>query len=329
MRKLRKYLNVPTVIITLGILVTLSYFFSFLLPITDNAYVVANIMPVSADVDGFITEIYVKNGQQVKKGEPLFKVFQPPYQLAFDQSLADLSQAKEQLVVQEHQLQLSEHLLAAKIQQYEEIEFDFVNYKNAYQDRAVSKISVVNLEKQRNSLLNEVKASEKEVEIAKQNIKVQLRRIDSLRALAERNKVFLEQTIVYAPSDGFVENMYLALKTPVKAREPLFSFVDTNQIYIQANFNETDLRLVSPGDDVYIFPRMYLGTKIYHGTVVSKQWSKAKQFTQERSQLQLVENEEQWITLPQRLPVQIQIDDIDPDYPLSLGSSAYVYVNTY
>ena len=77
---LKRYLLVFSVIVILA-LGTGYWFYWHLKPFTQNAFVFANTRPVSPLVEGFITEIHVKNNQFVKKGEPMFTIFQPPYQL--------------------------------------------------------------------------------------------------------------------------------------------------------------------------------------------------------------------------------------------------------
>ena len=77
---LKRYLLVFSVIAVLA-LGTGYWFYWHLKPFTQNAFVFANTRPVSPLVEGFITEIHVKNNQFVKKGEPMFTIFQPPYQL--------------------------------------------------------------------------------------------------------------------------------------------------------------------------------------------------------------------------------------------------------
>ncbi len=111
-----------------------------------------------------------------------------------------------------------------------------------------------------------------------------------------------------------------------KCEPTSFSLVGTDNIYIQANFNETDLRDVRKGARVLIFPRMYLGRKIFHGVIESDYWSANRQLVDNRTQLQNVINENQWVLLPQRLPVIIRVTDPNPHYPLRVGSSAYVYI---
>ena len=171
---------------------------------------------------------------------------------------------------------------------------------------------------------------EKELELNREQLVVQTMRIKSLVAVMDNAKVDLDETTVYAKNNGIIQNMFLALGAPVKIRKPLFSFVDIDELFIQANFNETDLRRVQPGDKVSIYPRIYFGSKIYHGVIFSKYWSASRLTTHASTQLQIVKNSENnWFLLPQRLPVQIQITDYDPvNYPLNIGSSAYVYIHT-
>lgn len=86
--------------------------------------------------------------------------------------------------------------------------------------------------------------------------------------------------------------------------------------------------MVKTGNKVYIIPRMYFGTKLYHGTVVSGAWAANRQITNPKTQLQTVTNDtNNWILLPQRFPVQIKITDYDPKhYPLPIGATCYVII---
>lgn len=137
----------------------------------------------------------------------------------------------------------------------------------------------------------------------------------------------LELTDVYAEGDGIIQSLFFTVGTPVNLNQPLFSIVDTENVFIQANFNETDLGSVRQGAKVSIFPRMYLGRKVFHGVIESDYWGANRQIVDNRTQLQNVINENQWILLPQRLPVIIRVTDPDCRYPLRIGTSAYVYVH--
>jgi multidrug resistance efflux pump len=302
------------------------YLFSFLVPITDNAFVVANIRPVAANVSGYVTALYVKNEQAVKQGQPLFTVFPTPYELTYKNAIAKVEEAKAAYIALQQQLELNRNLLQASADTYQKLALNYKRYANAYKDNAVPEIAVEDLLKDKNAALAKFKAAQEQVKLAKQNLVVQQKKIEALALSAANAKVDLDETTVYAATDGIVQNMFLSLRTPVVIHQPLFSFVDTTDLYIQANFNETDLRLVRVGDKVKIFPRMYLGQKIFHGTVVSNNWAAERQQTQERSQLQKVTSENEWLLLPQRFPVQIKVLDPDSHYPLNIGASAYVYI---
>lgn len=90
----RDKFNLPTIILIIAFMVALAHIFSYLIPVTDDAFIVLNSQPVAADVSGYITQMYVKNGQKVKKGDPLFKVFALPYRLAYAKAQASYEEAK-------------------------------------------------------------------------------------------------------------------------------------------------------------------------------------------------------------------------------------------
>jgi multidrug resistance efflux pump len=320
----------PVFFIICLIIAILLYHFSYCFPFTNNAFVVANSRPVAANVSGYITNLYVKNEEYVKKGQPLFTVFERPYQLAYEKAVSDYEGAKARLISMQWQVEKTQHLLKSQQDRYEKIQFDYQRYHKALQDHAVSEVKVNNLLRDMNENLKKMKYYEMTLKKEKQDILVQHMKIASLKAIMENAKVDLKETTVYAKNNGIVQNMFVALGTPIEIRKPVFSFINTDQLYIQANFNETDLRHVQPGNKVSIYARMYFGSKTYHGRIVSKNWAVNRQYTDNRSQEQIVTNSESnWFLLPQRFPVQIQITDYDPEhFPLALGSSAYVYVHT-
>lgn len=325
-----KFKNFPGVVFSVITLALIIYFFSFLFPFTNNAFVVANIMPVAADVSGFITDIYVQNGQTVKKGQPLFKVYQDPYELAYKQADANYQEELATIELIKKETKKNQALLAAAQENYNKVNYEYQLKSNPSVNLAIAKLDVQTIDYERKSLANTVKALQTQLEVDYQQIVQHQQKAAALSAAMKNAKINLDLTTVRAYADGIVDNLYLTTGTPIKEHQPLFSFVDTANMYIQANFNEIDLRNVRAGAKVYIFPRVYLWGKVYHGVVVGNTWSANRQITAEKTQLQTVtENENNWVMLPQRLPVQIKITDYDAaNYPLSVGSSAYVYIQT-
>lgn len=327
MRKVKH--TFPLTILTAVILVVFIYQFSFIFPFTNNGFVVANVNPVAATVGGYITDIYVTNEQSVKKGQPLFTVFKKPYALAFKQAQSEVAEAKANLLVFKTQVEKTKSLIQAQKERFERLEFDYKHNKSALADNAVSQITVNTNLKEKNAAASQLQALVKELELNQQQVIAQEMKIKSLIARENNAKVSLDETTVYALHDGTVQDMFVALGTPITIHKPIFSLADTTTLFIQANFNETDLQWVRPGNKVYIYPRIYFGSKVYHGVVVSQNWSASRLNTHMTTQLQIIRNDERnWFLLPQRLPVQILITDYDPiHYPLNIGSSAYVYIH--
>jgi len=324
--QLKHWFTFTHTIILIGVVTTIIYLFSYLFPFTDNAFVVNNVRPVAALANGYITGLYVKNGQVVKKGQKLFTVFKKPYLYAVEQLSADLAAGKAQLEALKTTYERDEKLSNNEQRTYVKLDQDDKKYQKGYQLKSISQITLQNSQQETQAAKDKWEASLKQMEIDAHQIKGQEQQIKSLEARLKNAQVNLEQTDVYAHGNGIIQNLFFSLGTPVNINQPLFSLVDTDNIYIQANFNETDLRDVRQGARVLIYPRMYLGRKVFHGIIESDYWGANRQLVDNRTQLQNVVNENQWILLPQRLPVIIRITDPNPHYPLRVGSSAYVYV---
>lgn len=325
---IRRQLNLPIIIIGFAIVIGVYHVFSYLIPFTDNAFVVTNVTPVAADVSGFITDIYVKNGQAIKKGAPIFKVYQEPYRLALSQASADYQQSLKKVVVLQRQIDKADSLVKSTQAELAKANYELDLKKDRSVVEAVPVLEIKKLGYDVEVLSNKLTALKHEVAILNAEVDEQRQIVASLKAKMDNAQVNLNLTVVRAPSDGVVDNMYISANTPIKIHEPVFSFIDTTNYYIQANLNETDLRNVRVGDKVTIILRMYYFDKIFHGEVVNTLWAADRQTTSAKTQLQKVQNENEWLLLPQRFPVQIKILDADQNYPLNPGASAYVYIST-
>ncbi|MBP7846845.1 MAG: HlyD family secretion protein [Burkholderiales bacterium] len=325
---IRKQLNLPIIIVGLAGVIGIYHIFSYLIPFTDNAFVVTNVTPVAADVSGFITDIYVKNGQAIKKDQPIFKVYQEPYRLALAQASADYQQGLKKVIVLQRQIDKANSLVKSTQAELAKATYELDLKKDQVVAEAVPVLEIKKLGYDVEALTNKLAALQHEVAILAAQVDEQHQIVASLKAKMDNAQVNLDLTVVRAPSNGVVDNMYISTNTPIKIHEPVFSFIDTTNYYIQANLNETDLRNVRVGDKVTIMLRMYYFDKIFHGVIVNTLWAADRQTTSAKTQLQKVQNENEWLLLPQRFPVQIKVLDVDPNYPLNPGASAYVYIST-
>ena len=329
LKVLKNEINLPIIVVLLGFIIAVYHIFSYMIPFTDNAFVATNITPIAADVSGYITDVYVKNGQAVKKDQPLFKVYQEPYRLALEQAKSKYEEAQEHVKVIQRETQKTTSLLKTANFELEKAQYEYNLKKTSDVSKAVSGLEVKKLYYDVQASTNQRNALQNQINVEDQQIQQELKLINSLKAEMDNAQVNMDLTIVRAPSDGMIDNMYISSGTPIKIHEPLFSFIDTSNWWIQANFNETDLRRVRAGDKVVIMLRMYYFDKIFHGEVVNKIWAADRQNISAHSQQQKVNNENQWLMLPQRFPLQIKILDPDPNFPLNPGASAYVYIKTH
>ena len=215
-------INLPITVIIIGLCIITYHIFSYMLPITNNAFVVTNITPIAADVYGYITDVYVKNGQAVKKGVPLIKVYQKPYRLAYQYAKAKYYEAIEQVHVIERQTKKTTDLLKAATFEYEKARLEY-NLKNASNvKRAVPTLEVRLLGYRWQAIEKKKESLRKQIAVEDQQIIAQRKKIKALKAAMDNALVNLNLTIVTAPTDGIVDNLYISPGTPVKIRTPLF-----------------------------------------------------------------------------------------------------------
>ena len=328
MKKKNHKFNFATIIFAAGGIIALGYFTTYWLPVTDDAFVVANMTPVAAEVSGHVTEIYVQNGQNLKTGDPILLIKPAAYKLEYKGAKAQYDQAVVGLDVIRRRIDATKLDLNAAQAQLDRMNYEYKQKSDKSVIKAVPEIELKILAYTIKSQENIVASLKEHVELEKTALKQASIGIQTLKAVEDKTAMDLEDTVLRAKSDGYIQNMYSAIGTPALAHEPLFSYVDTSQTYIQANFNETDLANIHAGDEVLIFPRTYLGHKVFHGVVMSDNWSVDRQHILPLEKTQLIFGANHWLNLPQRMPIQIKVLDVDTKYQLRPGMSAYVYIKT-
>ena len=292
-----------------------------LTPFTADAFVFANTRTVTPWVEGYISEIYVKNNQRVRKNEPLFTTYTPPYELKIKVLEHELAATKEKLSA----------CRASMLQAEAEIKgFDAdIDNSRYLHSRAVAMLKTAAISEDYAVLQNR----NLKVDIAKKAAAVYKVRAlghkcsvleENLKTLAAKltlSQIWHRQTTVTSLCDGIVNNMMISPGSYCKPGEVLFTIVDTSNWYVQANFKESELSEIRQGTSAVIRLRQYPG-RVYHGVVESGRFCTERRITALRSGMTEVKKENQWFILPQRFPVQIRITN--PDELLNFGASAYV-----
>lgn len=296
------------------------------IPYTTNAFVVANVRPVAALVPGPVTRIHVVNNQDVKRGQPLFTVYKRPYELAVQKTGHALTAVECEIKALQEEIKKNRHRIEQQSAKYA-----YAKYRAEIEEPLVAQDFVPEVRMDELLQLAEVDAAG--VKMARATLQASIQRLEqararkkSLEAELEMNEVRLEQTTVYARGDGIVCNMFMSVGTVADEQMELFAFVDTSKWWVQANLKETVLTDVRPGMKARIVFPLY-PEHTFHGTVEQIGWGVNRQLRAGNA-LPVVEKENEWFLLPQRFPVQIAIDDPDPDLPLHVGLSANVHIET-
>ena len=324
--KTRKY---AALVITLIVLTVSGYAYWLhqqRYPSTDDAYIQANLINIAPEVSGKVLQVLVKDQADVKKNQLLFTIDQKPFQIALKKAQADLANTKQTIVAEQNAVAAATAELLQRQAQYVEAQKNYQRimelvkqgfYAKAGGDHATR---VLNVTKQAvnaaNDQLNEAKA--KLGKPGDQN--AQLQAAQSALAQAELN---LQYTTIYSPSDGQLAQLSIRPGQTVTAYQTLFSVIDDRTWWALANMKETNLQRVRIGQSAEIKIDMYPG-HIFHGTVTSISPGSGNSFA-----LLPAENATgNWVKVTQRFPVRIDIQSSQAQFPLRIGASCHVVIDT-
>ncbi len=345
-------------LIVLGALVTgaLVWHINYQHPRTNDAMVRANIVGIAPEVSGRIVELHVEDNQYVKQGDLLYVIDPRPYQ-------AKLAQAKAELLVAEKEvdsrrassgsaelaIERLEHQRAAAEAEVSRIEAED-EYLHSYVERleplaekqyvtadqlkqarskyAASRAELADArakELSARSAIDEAKSdSRRAVSLIAQVGNVNAR-IEAAKAVVAAAELDVEYCSVRAPFDAYVTNLNTREGEYARIGTQMFALVDDRHWYAIANFKETYLQSIRPGQEADVFLIGYPG-KRYRGVVTGIGWANYPDNIKQQGVLPEVQRTLNWVILASRFPVRIEIHERDPEHPLRMGMTAFVTV---
>jgi len=297
---------------------------------TDDAYVRAAQVSISANVAGRVSELAIRDNQQVNKGDLLFRLDDRPFRIAVEEAQARLASAKLEVesLKATYRQRLADRASAQSTLDYQTKEL--ARQQGLLEPGISSQAQVEKAQVARD-------AARQELEAAREQITAVLARlggdpdiaidnhptVQQAQAALDRAKLNLSYTIVNAPASGIVTKVeQLQVGDYLNAATPAFALVSSQNIWIEANFKEVQLTHMVPGQQAEILIDAYPGHKL-SATVVSVSPGTGAEFS-----LLPAENASgNWVKVVQRLPVRLELKTA-ADVPLRAGLSANVEVDT-
>ncbi len=312
---------------------------------TDDAFVDGHIHTIASKVPGTVKKVFVKSNQFVKNGVVLVELDPADYEAKLNETSSSAGAERAKLLEAETRIKVSHDKVAemgaaleaakANLELQEanlkQAENDSRRAENLYKSGTISKdryektmtAQAVNLA-QVKAAKEQVKQAEKAYETQKNVVKqreasktAQASTIKEKEAKQSAAQLNYEYTKIYAPTDGSVTKKSVEIGNQIQAGQPLMAVVSFEDLSIVANYKETQLEKVKPGQKVKIKVDSYPG-KTFWGKVDSIMAGTGAVFS-----LFPPENATgNYVKVVQRIPVKIALDkDTDPEHLLRIGMS--------
>jgi membrane fusion protein (multidrug efflux system) len=288
---------------------------------TDDAYVAADSVIVSPKVSGYLSQVLVNDNQKVQAGQVLARVDDRDYRAALDQARADVAAAqadienlrqeivKQALTVAQARAQVLADQAAMVFSEQQRQRYAELAHTGAGTIQQAQRYAADIQEKQAKLAQDQagIAVAQKQVDVLHARLQRARATLAQREAAARQAGLNLGYTTIVAPMDGTVGARTLRVGQYVQAGTQLMAVVPLQAVYVTANYKETQLTDVRPGQPVSISVDMFPGT-VVRGHVDSIAPASGAEFA-----LLPPDNATGNFTkIVQRIPVKIVVDSHDP-----------------
>ena len=282
---------------------------------TDDAYIDGHVMQISPQVSALVAALHIDDNQLVQKGDLLIDLDPTNYKIELDHAQAQVVSSQGRLAQARAQLATTKAVVAQAVAEVEVAQLRFGNAFREFKriqelsDRARSKQELDNADtaqKDAAAVLAQAKArktsADANVSSAEASVKAADGDLQTAEANQERARVNLSYCKIFAPEEGRVTERTVELGNYVAPGQTLFRLVNPN-VWVVANFKETQLTHIRPGQPVTIRVDAFPGMKL-RGHVDSIQAGSGARF----AVLPAENATGNFVKVVQRVPVKILFD---------------------
>jgi membrane fusion protein (multidrug efflux system) len=296
---------------------------------TDDAYVNGNKVVISAQVPGTVIAVLTDDTQLVRAGQVLARLDAVDSEVALARAASALGQAVRQVRQERADADQYDSVIATRKLELARAQADLAKREPLLAQSAIAP--------------EEVRHGRESVALARAALTQAERQAAASHALVDGTNVqdnpsvlqakaayrdawiAAQRNAVVAPVTGYVADRSVQLGQHIQAGQALMTVVPLNNLWVDANFKEVQLRHLRLGQPAEVRSDLYGGSFIYHGHVQGMSAGTGASF----ALLPAQNASGNWIKVVQRVPVRIQIDDADlTKSPLRIGLSATVTVDT-
>jgi len=297
---------------------------------TDNAYVKANVIIISPEVSGRVTSVLVVDNQAVEANDVLLQIDSSPLEIT-------LNRARAQMAVIRTELESLRADYGETVVQ-EQLAKDKVRYLDRRYKRQRKLLKQgLSSEEKHDEAKHDLQVARREVEIIEQRVQRVLAQLAGNERLPvdqhpryltaqttyDQAAVDLKATTIRAPASGIVSNMKLQVGEYAQAGKPVFSLIQNQPIWVEANLKETQLTHIQPGQQATIVVDAY-PDKIWESVVSSIAPATGAEF----SILPPQNASGNWVKVVQRIPINLVITDQAGGPQLRAGMTVSVRIDT-
>jgi membrane fusion protein (multidrug efflux system) len=297
---------------------------------TDNAFIESRIVPVSARIPGTVTRVLVNDNQSVKQGDLLLELDQADYRAEVAQAEAGVGMAENETGGEYQKAEAARAAMHSARARYDQALLDLSRGEALFTREVIPREQLDRLktakrvaESQLKEATEAFKRAQAEAGLSGQGNSNKAR-IQQRKAKLEEARLRLSYTRIIAPRDGYITRKSIEPGTNVQPGQALMALVPLQDAWITANYKESQLTHIRPGQKVEFTVDAYPG-RTFSGKVDSIMAGTGAAFS-----LLPPENATgNYVKVVQRVPVKIVIDNSsDPEHLLRVGMSVIPTVVT-